>query len=114
MLGDKIKELREIHKITQEGLANIMGLTRSTIYKYERNERYPDIGTITRMAEYFGVTIDYLCDRKPTAKEKLAYEIVAMFDRKGLALKDADSNTMKALLKVVSCVFDEYSSINKK
>jgi transcriptional regulator with XRE-family HTH domain len=110
MLGDKIKELREIHKITQEELANIMGLTRSTIYKYERNERYPDIGTITRMAEYFGVTIDYLCDRKPTAKEKLAYEIVAMFDRKGLAPNDFESIEFKKLFAVVNYVLDIYSS----
>lgn len=114
MLGDKIKELRKAHGISQEQFANIMGLTRSTIYKYERNERMPDLGTITRMAEYFGVSLDYICDRKPMAKEKLAHKIIAMFDRKGLIEKDAENQTLISILNIVDFVLDEFCKLPKR
>lgn len=114
MLGEKIKVLRETHGITQEELADAIGLSRPTITKYERNERTPDLIITTRIAEYFGVSMDYLCDRKPSIKEKLAYEIVAMFDRKGLVQSDIESISFKSLLKLMYCMLDVYCSSFKK
>jgi transcriptional regulator with XRE-family HTH domain len=114
MLGDNIKELRDAHGLTQEGLATFMGLSRPTITKYERNERVPDLIIATRMAEYFGVSLDYLCGKKPSVKEKVAHEIVAMFDRKGMTDNDVESNGFKALLKVVNYVLDIYCSSIKR
>ena len=114
MLGDKIRELRKTHNITQKELAAIMGLSRGTINKYETNERTPDLVTVTRMAEYFGVTMDYICDRKATKKEKLAHKFVALFDSKGLTLKDADSKGMEEILEIAGFLLDKYKSIYKK
>lgn len=114
MFNEIMQELRYAQGLTQEDLAIAMGLSRSTITKYEREERIPDLVIATRMAEYFGVSLDYLCGRRPSAKEKAAYEIVAMFDQKGLTLKDIDSKAMRSMLKVVSCVLDEYKNFNKK
>jgi transcriptional regulator with XRE-family HTH domain len=114
MLGEKIKELREAHGLTQEELATALGLSRPTITKYERGDRVPDLIIATRMAEYFGVSLDYLVGRKPSIKEKIAYDIVAMFDRKGLTDADAESNGLKSLLKIVSYVFDVYCNTIKK
>jgi transcriptional regulator with XRE-family HTH domain len=112
MFGDIIKNLRIDHGITQEELASIMDLSRPTITKYETNERVPDLDTITRLADYFGVSVDYLCGRKPNAKEKAAYEIITMFDRKGLTSSDISSNEYKKLFDVVNHVLEIYC--NKK
>jgi transcriptional regulator with XRE-family HTH domain len=114
MLSEKIKELREAHGLTQEELATALGLSRPTITKYERNERVPDLIIATRMAEYFGVSLDYLVGRKPSIKEKIAYEIVAMFNRKGLTDADVESNGFKTLLKLLNCVTDVYCNSNRK
>jgi transcriptional regulator with XRE-family HTH domain len=114
MLGETIKELRDARDLTQERLAAIMGLSRPTITKYERNERIPDLIIATRMAEYFGVSLDYLCGRKPSAKEKLAYEIVTMFDRRGLIDCNIENNGFRKVLTVVSFALDTYFSSEKK
>ena len=114
MIGDRIRELRNMRKFTQKDMAAIMGLSRGAINKYEMNERTPDIGILIKFAEYFGVSLDYLCGREPSAKEIAAYEIVGMFDNKGLAPTDVESNEFKMMIKVVNSVLDAYCSIKKK
>jgi transcriptional regulator with XRE-family HTH domain len=114
MLGEKIKELREARSITQDELATVLGLSRPTITKYERDERVPDLIIANRMAEHFGVSLDYLVGRKPSIKEKIAYEIVAMFERNGLTDDDALSRGFKTLLRLLSCVIEVYSSSKQK
>jgi transcriptional regulator with XRE-family HTH domain len=108
MLGEKIKELREARGITQEELAVAMSLSRPTITKYETGERTPDLITATRVAEFFGISLDHLVGHKPSVKEKLAYEIVAMFDRKGLTPDNIESSEFKRLLAVVNYILDTY------
>ena len=57
-LGEKIKRLR--NKLTQEELAAILGVDRSTLASWEVNRREPDIATLRRIADFFGVSIDWL------------------------------------------------------
>lgn len=60
-IGEKIKELRKQKKLTQEDLAKLLGLNRTTISKWERpGGSEPDIATIKKLADIFGVTTDYL------------------------------------------------------
>lgn len=57
-LGEKIKQLR--NKLTQEELAAILKVERSTLASWEVNRREPDIATLCRIADYFQVSIDWL------------------------------------------------------
>jgi transcriptional regulator with XRE-family HTH domain len=114
MIGNNIRELRNMHKKTQKEFAAIMGLSRGAINKYETNERTPDIDTLTKMAEYFGVSLDYLVGRKVSAKEKAAHEIVAMFDQKRISSSDIESNELKNMLVIVNFVLETYCRSNKK
>jgi transcriptional regulator with XRE-family HTH domain len=57
-LGDRIKELRS--ELTQEALAMILQVDRSTLASWEINRREPDIATLRRIASYFKVSIDWL------------------------------------------------------
>lgn len=57
-LGDRIKELRS--ELTQEALAMILQVDRSTLASWEINRREPDIATLKRIASYFKVNIDWL------------------------------------------------------
>ena len=59
-IGDRIRAARIKCGITQEKLANAIGVKKSTISKYERNQREPDLGTILKICEHTNTTLDYL------------------------------------------------------
>jgi len=61
-IGAKIKELRKRDDITQEQLADFLGVTNQAISKWESENGYPDIEYIALIAKFFNVTIDYLFD----------------------------------------------------
>ena len=59
----KIKQLRIEKGITQSELGRFIGVERSTICQYEKGTRMPDNLTLIKIADYFGVSIDYLLER---------------------------------------------------
>lgn len=65
MLGNKIKQLRLDKKLTQAELGKIIGISASTIGMYEQNRRDPDTTTLSKIAEFFNVSADYLLDIAP-------------------------------------------------
>ena len=61
--GERLKFLRENKKMYQSELADKLGLAPSTISMYERGDRDPDTSTLTKIAEIFNVSTDYLLGR---------------------------------------------------
>lgn len=59
-VGNKIKEYRELNKMTQKDIAEILGVEPATISKYEAGTIEPSIESLKRLAETFNVTIDEL------------------------------------------------------
>ena len=59
-LGKKINELRREKGMTQETLAERMGVTPQAVSKWENDLSAPDIQSLPLMAELFGVTTDEL------------------------------------------------------
>lgn len=60
LLGKRIKELRNKYKYTQTELANMVGVTKSTIAAYENDTRQPSYEVLIKMATVFKVSIDSL------------------------------------------------------
>ena len=59
--GEKIKNLRKEKGISQEKLAEMLGVTRRSILNYETKSIYPKSGAVlSKIAEIFGVSTDYL------------------------------------------------------
>lgn len=63
MLGERLKKLRKEKKITQEELGNKINVTKVSISGYENGIRNPDTDTLQKIADFFGVTTDYLLGR---------------------------------------------------
>lgn len=61
----RIAALRDKSGFTQEELADLLGISRASLSHYEKNRRKPDFQTLTRLADFFKVTIDYLIGRPP-------------------------------------------------
>lgn len=62
MLGEKIAEQRKKLGLSQEELAEKLNISQKSISKYERGDRKPQYKVLARIAEYFGVTTDYLLE----------------------------------------------------
>lgn len=60
MLGEKIAEQRKKLGLSQEELAEKLNISQKSISKYELGDRKPQYKVLVRIAEYFGVTVDYL------------------------------------------------------
>ena len=63
-IGNRIKELREQHGITQLQLAEMMNVSRSTVANWETETRLPDIGMVKLLAACLGVTVSDIVDEK--------------------------------------------------
>lgn len=61
-IGNKIRELRKQRGITQEQLAESIGISFQAVSKWENNIALPDITLVPVLASYFGVSIDELFD----------------------------------------------------
>lgn len=59
-IGEHIKEIRTIKKLTQQELADQMGISRSYLGDLEKNRRNPSSETIEKLSETLGVSIFYL------------------------------------------------------
>lgn len=59
-LSTRIRELREEKGLLQSQLATQLNFTQTTISKWELGDREPNADTIILLAQFFGVTTDYL------------------------------------------------------
>ena len=59
-LSDRIQYLRKVRGISQEGLADQLGVSRQAVSKWESEQSMPDLDKIISMSDYFDVTTDYL------------------------------------------------------
>lgn len=59
----RLKELREKRRLSQITLAMELNLNQNSISRYETGEREADYATLIAIADYFGVSVDYLLGR---------------------------------------------------
>lgn len=73
-LGDRLRQIRTDHGLSQGDLAEALGYTKTAISQYELGKRAPSLETLRRMTEFFGVTTDWLLGRDVTLVSGLAYK----------------------------------------
>lgn len=67
----RLKYLREEAGLRRVVLAELCGLDRCSITDYERGRREPQLGAVVRLADFFGVSLDYLVGRNPQKWQKV-------------------------------------------
>ena len=70
-IADRIQNLRKMKGISQEELADKVGVSRQAVSKWESEQSTPDIEKIIIMSDYFKVTTDYLLKGIEPKKEEL-------------------------------------------
>lgn len=64
IFGERLKMLRKENHLNQEEIAKILGCTQRKISYMEQGVTEPDLQTLIKLADYFDVSIDFLCGRK--------------------------------------------------
>ena len=82
-----LKQLRKSEKLTQEQLAKILNVAKTTYCGYELGTSEPTIETLIKLADFYNVSLDYLVDRKftndvayLTQSQKNLIKIISKFD----------------------------------
>ena len=66
MTGQRIRDLRKEKRLSQTELADVVHVSQQTITAQENDKAEPSSSAIAALADYFGVTTDYLLGRTPT------------------------------------------------
>ena len=62
MLSEQLKIIRTANKFTQQGLADAIGIERSTYASYETGRNKPDVVLLSRIAKVFDVSSDFILE----------------------------------------------------
>ena len=97
-LAENIKRMRKERSLTQEALANALGVTVGAVYKWEADLTSPEIGMLVRIADIFDTSVDTLLGYEMADKRKgeiteYIYDLLAKKDRSAL------EEVQKALIK---------------
>ena len=84
--GENLKRLRKEKELTQETLAEFLGVSFQTISKWERGETYPDITTLPIISRFFDISIDDLLGVNKLREENQINEYLKLYDN--IKLKD--------------------------
>ena len=112
-LSENIAKYRNAAGETQGQLAELLGVSNRTVSKWENAEGEPDVGTLIKIAEHYGVTLDELCgfaakkakaEREPSADEAALRAFSDAFDavnrlRHDIKEEDPDRFVPPSLLK---------------
>ena len=61
--AERMRELRCKHGMTQAAVGELIGTKQDSVSTYERGKNYPEVRNLIILADYFGVSTDYLLGR---------------------------------------------------
>ena len=65
LIGEKLKELRTKKNLTLKQMGEILGVSHMTYQRYEKNDTDVSTEMLSKLADFYGVTTDYLLGREP-------------------------------------------------
>ena len=106
---DKIKELRmnRPQKTSQSVVANAIGVDRTTYSKYETGDSEPDFENVKKLADFYGVTVDYLLGREVTSQNiSQPKKEIELSEKDMKEIKQKAENIKMSLMASVGLAFD--------
>lgn len=97
-----LRLLMESRGLTGNGFADAINVGHGTIHRYLNSSRMPNVAYIITVAEYFGVSIDWLLGMTPDQKNSISPEAQKLLRLYNFATKDDR--------KIIDAVLSKYSS----
>lgn len=66
--AERLTQLRDERGVSQASVSKEIGVSRYTIYSYEKGKTAPTLDGLVALADYFDVTLDYLLGRTDTPR----------------------------------------------
>lgn len=85
---DSLKSLRKAAGRTQQQMASLLGVTQQAYAAYENNRAQPPLDIARKLADYFGVSVDYLLGRDITESPPSMLTIYPQTNKAYLLAKD--------------------------
>ena len=101
-LGEKIAIQRKELNYTQEQLADILGVSRQSISKWESDITYPETEKLIELGKLFDCSMDYLLKEEVIEKGDVQTSILTEISRKVVNPKNKDKS--KKLLKIIGII----------
>lgn len=104
MFGERLKELRKSKKVTQEDIAKKFDVNPATVSAWEVGKAEPSYEVLTELANYFGVSVEYLLnfnqdDLDKIEKLKQALKEAGMWDYE---MDDMSKEDFEKAMKIVA------------
>ncbi len=113
MFGERLKMLREKAGVSQQKIADMVGLTQQAVGKWENDKAEPDLATVAKLAEFFDCSTDYLIgksdDPHPPDPDIKDSPLAFMGNTNGLDLGELE----KIINRAVKQALDERDKKNK-
>lgn len=82
-LGENLKKFRSQRELTQEQLADVLGVSAQAVSRRENQTTYPDITLLPTIASYFEITLDELMGMEYLKSEEMLKELIEQLDENG-------------------------------
>lgn len=117
MLQDNLKKLREEHGLTKRELCEKTGISERAYLTYEFGEREPKISVVQKLADFYGVTIDYLLGRPDATPPIDPISRIDIDDKEKAALSKwvaLDAKKRHMVLDVMADIVHSYESAQRQ
>lgn len=117
MLQDNLKKLREEHGLTKRELCEKTGISERAYLTYEFGEREPKISVVQKLADFYGVTIDYLLGRPDATPPIDPISQIDIDDTEKAALSKwvaLDAKKRRMVLDVMTDIVHSYESAQRQ
>jgi len=78
-LGERIKECRQNAGMSQEKVAELVGVSRQAVTKWEVNQSAPSTENLFKLAEIFGTTVDLLLESEDDSRQSPAEQVYYLY-----------------------------------
>ncbi len=103
-IGNKIYELRKAQNLSQEALAEKLGVARQTISKWELGETSPDLRQAKRLADFFGVSLNGLAGDEAENNTPAGSEAAAAVYETRPCVQPKPKSKKKVVITVLLCI----------
>ena len=106
-LAENIRKFRKDRRLTQEQLAEGLGVTTGAVHKWESGMSIPDIGLIVEMADFFNTAVDVLLGYKMKDNH-----IKSIIERMGEMCRNSDREALTEAEKLLKKYPNSFTAVN--